>query len=84
MSELREFGRVISGNRQPKQKFKLEVRGFIIGAAAAGASQTAIAKAIGTRCQRVNEQLQRFKQQHIVHSKLRCGRPRLFKPCEKR
>ncbi|TRX98654.1 hypothetical protein FHL15_000728 [Xylaria flabelliformis] len=84
MSELREFGRIISGNRQPFKDFSPELRGFILGAKAAGASQTAIADAVGTRRQRVGEQIKRFKDHNTVHSRPRPRKSRAIGPREER
>ncbi|KAI1165172.1 hypothetical protein F5B18DRAFT_612035 [Nemania serpens] len=80
MSELREFGRILIGNRQPNEDFSPEVRAFIMGATAAGASQTAIADALGTRRQRIGEQIRRFKDHHTLRSRPRGRPPKVFGP----
>jgi len=57
MSQLREFGAIVSRNRQRCQDFTPEQRAFMLGAAATGAKHTEITEALNTKRQRVGEQI---------------------------
>ncbi|KAH7009235.1 uncharacterized protein B0I36DRAFT_356732 [Microdochium trichocladiopsis] len=75
MSKLREFGTIVSGNRQKCQDFTPEQRAFILGAAGAGAKHAEIAEALGTKRQRVGEQIMKATKRRQLASKPRQGRP---------
>jgi hypothetical protein len=84
ISELRKFRRVISGNRRPFKDYTPELRGFIISAKAAGASQAAIASAVSLPRQRISNQIKRFQDHHTARSLPRSSKPKAFGPRGKR
>ncbi|KXJ84978.1 hypothetical protein Micbo1qcDRAFT_237621 [Microdochium bolleyi] len=73
MSQLRQFGDIISGNRQRCQDFTPEQRAFMLGAAAAGAKHSEIAEALNTKRQRVGEQIAKATKRQRLTSTPRKG-----------
>lgn len=83
-TNLRNFGTVITGNRQPNQEIKPEVRAAIIAAVLAGRKRSAVAADFGVSPSAVTRILQRFEETDSLQSKPRSGRPKSLSPREKR
>ena len=84
--DLREFGRIISGNRGPNGEFTKEARMGIAGLRVAGVTRREVAAAVGTnRLQTITDISGRIKTRGTGASAYRKGRPRkLFDRAEKR
>ncbi|RYP72021.1 hypothetical protein DL771_004490 [Monosporascus sp. 5C6A] len=79
--DLDEVAPVFVADRRPNEEFSPEARAFMIGAVAAGATQTRVAEAMGIERQRVGEQIQRFKTYRTVHDLPRGHRQRAIRGC---
>ncbi|KAK3304445.1 uncharacterized protein B0T15DRAFT_536509 [Chaetomium strumarium] len=84
MVNLAEIGAKLTAGRQPGQELLPTARAAIIGAVAAGASQSAIARAFRIDRTAVYRILQRFESSTTVESKPRIGRLEILICREKR
>lgn len=83
MGNLDRIGAKLTADRQPGQELSPFARAAIVGAIAAGASQTAVAHAFGVSRAAVQTTLQRFESSTTFTSKPRPGRPELLTRREK-
>jgi hypothetical protein len=79
-----ELGAKLTASRQPGQELSGFAGAAIIGAIAAGASQSAVARAFGIGQSTVHLTLQRFESSTTFESKPRTGRPQTLTRREKR
>jgi transposase len=84
MVNLDEIGAKLTAGRRPGQELSIAARAAIIGAVAAGASQSAVARAFRVERTAVYRILQRFQSSTTVESKPRTGRPEVLTRREKR
>lgn len=83
-ANLRKFGTIISGNRQPNQEINPETRAAIIAAVIAGAKRSAVARDFGVSPSAVTRIFQRFEKTGNLQSQPRSGRPKSLSPRDKR
>ncbi|KAK4248493.1 hypothetical protein C7999DRAFT_40367 [Corynascus novoguineensis] len=84
MISLDELGAKLTAGRQPGQELSPLARAAITGAVAAGASQSAVARAFGINRKAVQRTLQRFESSGTFEDKPRSGRPEVLTEREKR
>ncbi|KAK4032976.1 Homeodomain-like protein [Parachaetomium inaequale] len=84
MVNLAEIGAKLTAGRQSGQELSPTARAAIVGAVAAGASQSAVARAFRVDRTAVYRILQRFESSTTVESKPRTGRPEVLTRREKR
>jgi transposase len=84
MFNLAEIGRIATAGRHRNQELSPEARAAICGAAAAGASQRAIATAFGVSQAVITQTIQRLQETQSFKSKPRNGRPKVFSRRESR
>ncbi|KAK3306973.1 uncharacterized protein B0T15DRAFT_528755 [Chaetomium strumarium] len=84
MVNLAEIGAKLTAGRQPSQELSPTARAAIIGAVAAGASQSAVARAFRIERTAVYRILQRFESSTTVKSKPQTGQPEILTCREKR
>lgn len=75
-SNLRAFGTVISGNRQPNQEINPETRAAIISAVVAGDKKSHVAARFSVSPSAVTRIIQRFEDSGSLKSSPRSGRPK--------
>jgi transposase len=84
MINLDEIGAKLTAGRQSGQELSPFARAAIIGAVAAGANQSAVARAFGISRAAVQLTLERFESSTTVESRPRTGRPEVLTRREKR
>ena len=84
MVNLAEIGAKLTAGRQPGQELSPFARAAIVGAVAAGASQSAVARAFCIDRKAVQRALQRFESSTSFGAKPRTGRPEVLTRREKR
>jgi hypothetical protein len=77
-SNLREFGKIISGNRRAKAEIPESTRSAIISAVKCGESQSEVARCFQVSRKTVFNTIQRFHQQNDFKSRSKSGRPRKY------
>ncbi|KAK3897536.1 hypothetical protein C8A05DRAFT_19719, partial [Staphylotrichum tortipilum] len=84
MISLDELGSKLTAGRGKNQELSDAARAAILGAVAAGATQTAVATAFGITSSGVSKILQRFESSATVETKPRSGWPEVLTPRDKR
>jgi transposase len=84
MDKLHQIGAILTAGRRPSQELTQCARAAIIGAVAAGASKSAVAKAFGINRRTVQSTFQRFESSTTFQTKARTGRPKVLTAREKR
>lgn len=84
MPETREFGTIISGNRQKKQGFSPVQRAAIYAKISEGKSYRVVATEFNTSPSTAHDIFKRWKTNQTFESKPRKGRPKKLTPAEVR
>ncbi|KAL2200036.1 hypothetical protein P885DRAFT_58225 [Corynascus similis CBS 632.67] len=84
MISLDEIGAKLTADRQPGHELSPLARAAIAGAVAAGASQSAVARAFGVDRRAVQRTLQRFESSGTFEDRPRSGRPEVLTDRDKR
>ncbi|KAK0725140.1 hypothetical protein B0H67DRAFT_482036 [Lasiosphaeris hirsuta] len=84
MINLDEVGSKLTAGRQKNEELSAFARAAIIGAVAARASQSAVARAFRVNRKAVQRAIQRFESSTTAESRPRTGRPEILTRREKR